>query len=315
MLRGCGFLILALLLSPGLPPALFAQSQQPIAVITELKFNRGEVQIRQAGGKAPERPGVLQSLYPGTVVQTTQDAIAVVFFTDGTRTVTVNEQNPSFEVKLVAANDKAANAGVKNVAGLLLGKKKPPTYVALAVRGKAQAPTLLSPRNGKIISETPTFHWTAVNHQPATIKVFGPEGVLWSAENINLTRIAYPTSAPRLLPDIEYAWVLEKKGFPPGKTTFKLVPPAEVAAIQNQLTELTLLGEISRTTLAVLKANFLMSRELFHEARELLLEGVAADPDEPTLHFVLGELYDKIGLRSLATEEYGAAEFLVKAKP
>lgn len=81
------------------------------------------------------------------------------------------------------------------------------------------------------------------------------------------------------------------------------------------MTELTSLGGLSKTTLAVLKANFLMSRDLFHEAREILLEGTAADPDEPTLHFVLGELYDKIGLRSLANEEYGAAEFLAKSKP
>jgi hypothetical protein len=297
------------------PPAIFAQGQQAIAVITELKFNRGEVQIRSSGGKAPERAAVLQSLYPGSVVQTTQDAVAVVFFTDGTRTVTVNEKNPSFEVKVVPANDKPSGARVKDVAGLLLGKKKPPTYVALAVRGKAQPPTLLSPRNSKIISETPTFHWTGMDHQPATIKVFGPEGVIWSAENVNLTKIAYPTSAPRLQPDIEYAWGLEKRGFPASKTTFKLVRAAEALAIQDQLTELTSLGGLSKTTLAVLKANFLMSRDLFHEAREILLEGTAADPDEPTLHFVLGELYDKIGLRSLATEEYGAAEFLAKSKP
>lgn len=314
MVHSGWLLMLATVIFSALPAAVCAQAQQPVAVITELKFNRGDIQIHSASGKAPERPAVLQSLYPGNIVQTTQDAVAVVFFTDGTRTVTVNEKNPSFEVKAVPANDKPGGARVKDVAGLLLGKKKPPTYVALAVRGKAQPPTLLSPRNSKIMTAPPTFHWMGMDHQPATIKVFGPEGVIWSAENINLTKIAYPAAAPRLQPDIEYTWWLEKKGFSASKTTFKLVRPAEALAIQNQLTELASLGGLSKTTLAVLKANFLMSRDLFHEAREVLLEGTAADPDEPTLHFVLGELYDKIGLRSLATEEYGAAEFLAKSK-
>ena len=36
---------------------------------------------------------------------------------------------------------------------------------------------------------------------------------------------------------------------------------------------------------------------------------------EPTLRFVLAELYDKIGLKTLANEEYREAEFLAKAKP
>ena len=36
---------------------------------------------------------------------------------------------------------------------------------------------------------------------------------------------------------------------------------------------------------------------------------------EPTLRFVLAELYDKIGLKTLANEEYSEAEFLAKAKP
>ena len=307
-------LIVAMFLLSAPPPAIFAQSQQPIAVITELKFNRGDIQIRTAVGKALERPAVLQSLYPGNIIQTSKDAVAVIFFTDGTRSVTVDEKNPSFEVKVLAAKDSQTGARVKEVASLLLGKKKPPTYVALAVRGKAQPPTLLSPRNSKIITDAPTFQWMGMGQQPGTMNVFGPEGVIWSAENINLTKIAYPASAPRLQPDIDYSWAIEKKGFPPSKAPFKLLRPADAQAVKEKLAELSAVPGLPKTTLAVLKANFLMSKELFHEARELLLEGTAADPDEPTLHFVLGELYDKIGLKDLATDEYGEAEFLSKTK-
>jgi Tfp pilus assembly protein PilF len=58
-----------------------------------------------------------------------------------------------------------------------------------------------------------------------------------------------------------------------------------------------------------------MSKDLFHDARETLTEAIAADSDEPTLHFLLGEIYEKTGLKSLAGAEYGEAEFLSKNKP
>lgn len=294
--------------------AVWVQAQDAVAVITELKFNRGDIQLRGTAGAAPAKPAVLQSLYTGNVVAVTKDAVAVIFFTDGSRTVMVDEKNPSFEVRAAAAKGSAAGSRISEVANLLVGKKKPPTYVALSVRGKVMPPTQLSPRNSKILSDVPTFQWMGMDQQSGTIKVHGPRGLLWSAENINLTRIVYPASAPRLQPDVEYSWEIEKKGVAPSKTTFKLLGPADAQAVRERLAELTAMAGLSKTTSAVLKANFLMSRELYHDARELLTEAIAADSDEPTLHFVLGELYDKIGLKNLATEEYNEAEYLAKAK-
>jgi hypothetical protein len=292
----------------------WVHGQEAVAVITELKFNRGDIQLRTSSSAAPSKPAVLQSLYAGNVIEITRDAVAVVFFTDGSRTVTVDEKTPSFEVRAGQAKNSPAGAKVREVAGLLLGKKKPPTYVALSVRGKAQPPTLLSPRHTKLLNDAPTFQWMGMNQQPGSLKVFGPQGVIWSAENINLTRIAYPASAPRLQPDVEYSWMIEKKGFAVNRVPFKLLAPGEAAAVKERTAELAGVNDASKTTLAVLKANFLMSRELYHDAREMLMEAIAADSDEPTLHFVLGELYDKIGLKSLAGEEYNEAEFLAKAK-
>ena len=97
--------------------------------------------------------------------------------------------------------------------------------------------------------------------------------------------------------------------------SFKILKLVDTRAITGWLSELNSMSGASKTTLAVLKANFLMSKELFHDGREILNEAIAADSDEPTLRFVLAELYDKIGLKSLANEEYGEAEFLAKVKP
>ncbi len=294
--------------------AAWAHAQEAVAVITELKFNRGDIQLRTSTSAAPAKPAVLQSLYSGNVIQTSGDAVAVVFFTDGSRTVAVDEKNPNFEIKAGQSKNSPASSKVREVAGLLLGKRKPPTYVALSVRGKPQPPTLLSPRNTKLSNDVPTFQWMGMDQQPGSVKVFGPQGMIWSADNINLTRITYPASAPRLQPDIEYTWVIEKKGFSVNRVSFKLLAPGEVAAIKERVVELAGVSAASKTTLAVLKANFLMSKDLFYDAREVLTEAIAADSDEPTLHFVLAELYDKIGLKNLAGEEYNEAEFLAKAK-
>jgi hypothetical protein len=307
-----GFLFAALLLASAW--ATRAQGQEAVAVITELKFNRGDIQLRTSNSAAPSKPAVLQSLYPGNLIQTSGDALAVVFFTDGSRTVTVDERSPSFEVRAGQEKTNPAAAKVREVAGLLLGKKKPPTYVALSVRGKAQPPTLLSPRNTKLLNGAPTFHWMGMDQQPGSVKVFGPRGMIWSADNIKLTRLAYPPSAPRLQPEIEYNWAIEKKGFTVSRVPFKLLAPAEAQAINERLGELAGISAASKTTLAVLKASFLMAKELYHDAREILIEAIAADSDEPTLHFVMGELYDKTGLKTLAGEEYNEAEFLSRTK-
>src|SRR3990167_5447679 len=100
-----------------MPPVLWAQSQEAVAVITELKLNRGDVQIRLPGKKAPEKPAPLQSLYTGTQIIVSKDASAVVLFTEGMRTVTIDEKNSPFEIKPPAAKASQASAGMRQVAG------------------------------------------------------------------------------------------------------------------------------------------------------------------------------------------------------
>jgi len=298
-----------LFLAP-MPPVLWAQSQEAVAVITELKLNRGDVQIRLPGKKAPEKPAPLQSLYAGTQVVVSKDASLVILFTEGMKTVTIDEKNSPFEIKPPEAKTGSAGVNVRQIAGLLLGKKKPPTYIPLAVRGGKHPPTLIAPRETKLIAESPTFKWMGMEMQPGTLRVYGPEGVVWTAENIALTQIKYPSSAPRLKPGVEYSWSIEKKGFPAEKARFTLLSPEEARPIQEQLKSLDAAGGISKITLAILKANFLLSHGLLYEARELLAEAVRVDPDEPTVHLLLGETYEKSGLKSLALEEYGEAQFL-----
>jgi hypothetical protein len=287
-----------------------ARAQEAVGVITEIKLNRGDVQIRLPG-KNWEKPALLQSLYAGTQIQATKDARAVVLYTDSAKTATIDEKNSPFEVK--AANGKGGGS-VKEAAASLMGKKKPAVYVPLAVRGGKRPPVLLAPRNTKLMTDAPTLQWMGMERQPGNVRVYGPEGVLWSAENISLTQIKYPPSAPRLKPGVEYTWLIEKKDAPAEKVRFQLLAPAEAKAVEKDLASLRSVSGVSKTTEAVLQAGLLASRELYYDAREVLSEAVKADPDEPTLHFLLGDVYEKTGLKELASEEYSEADFLLKQR-
>jgi hypothetical protein len=287
-----------------------ARAQDAVGVITEIKLNRGEVQIRLPG-KNWEKPALLQSLYAGTQIQTTKDAKVVVLYTDSARTATVDEKNSPFVIK---ASSGKGGGGVKEVAASLMGKKKPAAYVPLAVRGGKKPPVLLAPRNTKLMTDTPTLQWMGMERQPGNVRVYGPEGVLWSAENISLTQIKYPPSAPHLKPGVQYTWLIEKKDSSAEKVRFQLLAPAEAKAVEKDLASLHNVNGVSKTTEAVLQAGLLASRELYYDAREVLTEAVKADPDEPTLHFLLGDVYEKTGLKELASEEYSEADFLLKQR-
>lgn len=309
------FVMLACLLA-GLPlrSTFAAQGDEVIAVITELKLNKGDIQITAPGKTAAEKPGVLQSLYNGSKVQVSKDATATILFTDGSNTIRVDEKNSPYEVKRAAKGGQAAGK-LKETANLLIGKSSAPNFVALAVRGKLRGPTLLSPREGRLLTATPNFQWMGMEGQPSTVKLFGPQGVIWSAENVATTQIAYPASAPALKPGESYAWSAERRGAPAEKATFKIANSDDSRSLQEQIAAVDANTGLSKTTAAVLKGNMLIAREHYYDAREILLNAAKADPDEPTLHFLLGEVYDKTGLKSLAQEEFSEAQLLSTKKP
>jgi len=294
-------------ISLGIP----AHAQDAVGVITEIKLNRGDVEIRLPG-KSWQKPAPLQSLYAGTHIQASRDAVAVVLYTEGMKTVTIDAKNSPFES---SPPRRKGGPGVKEIAGALMGKKKPPNYAALAVRGGKRPPVLLSPRSTKLMTDAPTLQWMGMERQPGTVRVLGPEGVLWTAENVSLTQIKYPASAPRLKPGVEYAWMIEKRGFPAEKARFQLLAPAEIKAVEDEAAALKNASGVSETTAAVLKAGLYAARGLYYDAREVLAEAVKRDPDEPTLHFLLADVYEKTGLKDMASEEYSESDFLLKQKP
>ena len=112
-----------------------------------------------------------------------------------------------------------------------------------------------------------------------------------------------------------YSWSAERKGVATEKANFRIAASDEIRSILEQLAEIDRHSALSKTTAAVLKGNLLISRDLFHDGREVLIEAAKADPKEPTLRLLLAEVYDKTGLRSLAQEQFSEAQLLAIKKP
>lgn len=298
--------------------ALAASAGDPVAILTEIKAGQGEVRVKPASGPDWKAPLPLLSLRPGDQIRVTQNAMAVLMFTNGQGTVTISAANSPYTVQPPTAGAPASKGQgiVANVGRILAGKKKELTYVPLAVRGVKQPPLLLSPRDGNLLGP-PTLEWAGSDRLRYTVRVLGPQGLIWDQANLPRAPLPYPASAPRLLPGVPYRWELETRDFPAQRGQFTILSPAEITQIHEALIALepAALPGYPKNTLALMRAGFLFEQGLYVDARKELLAAVAADPDEPSLHLMLGHVYERVGLKELAAEEFDEAQFLVSSSP
>jgi predicted Zn-dependent protease len=106
-------------------------------------------------------------------------------------------------------------------------------------------------------------------------------------------------------------------GHPVQRAEFEILSASEVARVQSLLAllEPMNLPGYRRNTVVVMRAGLLFQEGLYSEARKELLAAITADPKEPTLHFYLGRVYEKVGLKDLAAEAFDDAHFLSTPEP
>jgi Flp pilus assembly protein TadD len=87
---------------------------------------------------------------------------------------------------------------------------------------------------------------------------------------------------------------------------FEIVPASEVNRVCEALDSLVAasLPGYPPSSIALMRAGYVLRDGLYVEARRELLAALAKDPDEPTLHVLLGQVYDNIGLGELAQREF-----------
>jgi hypothetical protein len=289
-----------------------AWAADPVAVLSEIRIGRGEVWVQHAGASDWMPPRPLLALHAGDQIRAEGDGQAVLIFTGGGTQAVVSANSP-YTVQAPTAESGRENVGalVGRLTQFLLGQGKSPTYRPLAVRNPRQ-PVLLSPRETKLLPGLVTFEWSGSDRLRYSIRVRGPQGLLWEQAQLPRQPLSYPEAAPALSAGARYTWELQTNGHPVQRAEFELLPVSEAARVQETLALLqpdTLPGYPPNTIL-VLRVGFLFREGLYWEARRGLLAGIEADANDPTLHLLLGHVYDRMGLKELAAEGFEAARLL-----
>ena len=309
---------LALLTAAAAP----AWAADPVAVLTEIRPGKGEVRVKTGNDAEWKAPAPLLSLRPGDQVRATEDGRAVILFSAGRPPQTVQASNSPFRVTAPAG----ASAGTKaqelasGVTSFLFGKQDKPAYVSayvpLSTRSvRLPPPTLISPRESKLLSTPVVFEWSGSESQRYGVRVFGPDNtIMWEQTGLQRKDLPYPGSAPALKPGVRYAWELHAERYPVQRAEFMLLPDPDVSRMKADLAALPTKG-VSATTASVMRASYLFKEGCYLDARRELLAAIAADPNEASLHQLLGHVYDAMGIKDLATDSFDEARYLSSPRP
>lgn len=297
-----------------------ARAADPVAVLTELRMERGQVQVKRAGESQWAVPQPLLALRPGDQLRAMGEARAVLVFTGGRGVQSVSASNSPFTVEAPASggSSEKLRGVLGSVADFLVGKQKDLNYLPLSVRAVRPPRVMpISPRDTRVLAAPVVFEWSGPDSLRYRVRVSGPQGTLWEQANLPRRPLTYPASAPALAPGERFAWQLEAPGQPAQRTEFEILAPAAADRVREAadlLTPASLPG-YSRSSVSLVRAGFFFQEQLFADARRELMAAIAADPDEPTLHMLLGRVYERIGLGEMATREFIEARDLSSRKP
>ncbi|HXV15016.1 MAG TPA: bacterial transcriptional activator domain-containing protein [Candidatus Krumholzibacteria bacterium] len=287
--------------SPGPAPA---QNDSPTAVLTSCK---GPVTIVRAGN-GPVAATFGAALSEGDEVKTGADAEAEIMFASG-NWVQVGA-NSSMKIKgQPGAKPKEQNfevvqnflklkstEGTSSISGLRSGDKKSDLRA-------------VSPCQTKVRDARPTFTWTAEDPSlELQFVVYNETGIHWQSTVSGATSVAYPADAPSLVPGVSYSWTLETSDplvSPPLRTAasfFEIIAPNDVTALDQDLASIEA-KKPGATSYHLMRASLFFDRGLVADAIAETQAAVAADPDNASLHAILGRLYAETGRTDEAMKE------------
>jgi hypothetical protein len=284
-------------------------------MITEIHVGRGRVEVGSAGGERWRPATPLLTLRDGDTVATTADAWVVVVLAGGRSAVRIDEATSPFVVTAAPSGRGRLHKGLKILETSLdfLATTPREVFGNLGSRGGVRPPVILTPRNGRVLPDSVVFEWRGSRSSRYGVRIVGPDGPVLERADLAATRFEYPSDAPALIPGIRYRFQLLPAWHPPQEVWFEVVDPALARAIQQDLRDLgaALPAEASAATAAVLKTGLLAHHGLLHDARLGVAAALGRHPDEPTLHFLLGEVYTRQGLTQEAAEAFAEARFLL----
>ena len=284
-----------------------AETDAPAAVLTSC---RGSVMVTRAGGQATVATFGL-SLNDGDEVRTGAEAEAEIMFAAG-NWVSVGP-NSSMKIKgHPGAKEPVKDSGSFEVVSNFLKLKSSEGSGSISgLRSGEKASTLvpLSPVQTKVRNATPTFSWRIEDESlELRFTLYNESGVHWQSDIADASSLAYPASAPALSPGVSYSWTLETTDpmvSPPLRTTaafFEVIAPADVASLDKELAEIDA-EKPGEVTYRLMRASLFFDRGLVEDAIDETETALASDPDNASLHAILGRLYAETGRTQEAMQE------------
>lgn len=296
-----------------------AQTGEVAGMITEIKLGKGAVEVKPAGGPDWRPAGPLMSLLGGDTVRASGGGSAVILLTGGRGTIRVETNAGPVVVPGPQAGEgkvQKAQALLSASLGFLSSRAKEMPQAVLGTRSWLKPPAVLAPRNGPVLADALRFEWWGSRLSRYTIQIAGPSGVVLDRAGVTGARLDYPADAPPLLPGVRYTVRVSTEGQPPQEAWFEVLSLERTREVRASLTALEQEAGTATpsNTLVALRAGFLAQQGLVHEARRAVLAALAKDPEEPTLHLLLGNLYSQSGLPEQAHQSFDEARFLMGGK-
>jgi hypothetical protein len=310
---------LNLLALPGilwLPTGAGSAEREVAGMITEIQMGRGQLEVRLADSERWRPATPLLALKAGDTVTATGDARVVIVLSGGRGTVRVDEATSPYLVTAPPLGRSRLHKGLAVLEAsfdfLSATARERPVGV-VGTRAALGPPVILTPRNGLVLPDSLVFEWRGSQSSMYGVRIIGPDGLVLERGKLVANRFQYPESAPPLTAGVRYRFQLMASWQPPQEVWFELADPDRARLIHRDLRDLeeALVPALSPATLATLRAGFLARSGLLHDARLGVAEELARRPDEPTLHFLLGDLYARQGLSKEAMESFAEVRFLM----
>ncbi len=289
-----------------------AAALDPVAVVTELHGDAGQVEVKRGSESGWEPAKPLLALRPGDQIRALGNARAVLVFVGGRGQQVVSAVNSPFSVEV--RDDGRVGERVRAVVGrvteFLTGQQRDLDRVPVASRTVLPPRVvILSPRNTRLLPGDVSFEWSGSESLRYRVRVSGPQGIVLEQTDLPRATVSYLSPAPLPSSDTAYAWELAASNQQMEVALFDIVSETDTRRIREALELLTpaSLTGYSPSTIVVLRAGLLIQERLYADARRELVAGLAADPDEPTLHLLLGDVYERIGLVEIAAREFAEA--------
>jgi len=312
----------------GLPGSASAQapSAAVAGLLSELRLGGGSVEVRTQGADEWRPAAPLMSLLAGDTVRASGAASAVVLLSGARGTLKVDAATgpvivvapPGGETRL-----RKAQALLAASLGFLSTGAREVSQTVIGTRSVRRPPIVLGPRNGPALADSLSFEWVGARTSTYNVQVLAPGApgvprVLAEERAVPGAAWAYPSGAPRLEPGQRYVFrvATDDTSQPAQEAWFEVLTAERTKEVREALVllEQEMGPKTPRNTLAALRAGYLADAGLYHEARRLLLGALAQDPEEPTLHLVLGNVYARSGLPRQANEAFDEARFLLRRR-